>query len=336
MTSTLPATRKVLWLSVLALVTLWSLPACSVGGRAGAPPSDGGSDEPVPAARPLPEPIVLEPVSVEPIPDNEPAPPPGPAGDEPTVDDKPVSAGPTTREPAGAESPLMTDDRYDETFVKSIEALRLVRGPAPPLDAGLDAVDYVIDRLPRAGVAFNNVPDSLKRGKRVLVELVVSATATGAVLRDMVQAEGAVIDTVAPVGRDLHAHLISTSDGLIVKSTTLDQSRTLRRTREARWSWWVTAREGGQHDLNLTLNTTITLGDERREIEIESFRREISVFVSPGQRVAAFVGEHWELLFGSVVVPIAGFGWRTWRRPRTADRDREPGGGRRRKRRPRS
>ena len=236
--------------------------------------------------------------------------------------------------PIPDDDPMM-DDGYDEPFVKSDAPFDSVLLPAPPPGAALDAVDYAIGRLPMGGVAFN-VPGDLELGEWVDVELVVSATATGAVLRDMVRAEGAMIDTVAPVGRDLRADLVSASGGLAVESTIRDQSRTLGRTREARWRWRVTAREGGRHDLNLALYTTVTLGDERREIDVQTFHREISVYVSPTQRVAAFVGEHWQWLLTFIVVPVAGFGWRTWRQPQLPEHAREPGGGRRRNRRRRS
>ena len=248
-------------------------------------------------------------------------PPPTREPAEPQFSQAPVGAAP----PARAADDATADDATDLIGDGALDSVTDPAGDGSvdrePVvaDDPLREVDEALAQLVAGGVAFNT-PGDMGLGDVRYVELVVSATETGDDLRGQVREEGAVVDTVAQVSKDLRANLESLTSGLLVTAVGSDRQM-LGRSRPARWRWRVEAVEGGSHDLSLILFATVLVGEEAHETEVQTFKRAIRVRVSVTQRAAAFLGENWQWVASVIVLPLIGWGWRSRRQAGRAPGD---------------
>lgn len=76
-----------------------------------------------------------------------------------------------------------------------------------------------------------------------------------------------------------------------------------------RWAWTVVPTSSGSASLHVTLSARIDVNGHDTPLVLRTFDRYIEVNVSVTQHVALFVGNHWQWLWATLVVPAFGFVW---------------------------
>ncbi len=78
------------------------------------------------------------------------------------------------------------------------------------------------------------------------------------------------------------------------------------------WRWNIAPTETGSRRLHLTLSALISVNGSERPYTIQTFEAELTVRVSWPERVSGFVGENWQWLWTTILVPLALLAWRYW------------------------
>ena len=83
---------------------------------------------------------------------------------------------------------------------------------------------------------------------------------------------------------------------------------------ETEWQWDVTPKRANTLRLHLTLSAILVVDGEPAPRTIRTFDKIIEVQVTWGQRISGFVSNNWQWLWAVVLVPVAGWLWRKWKK----------------------
>ena len=221
--------------------------------------------------------------AAEPPGDEEEPQPPPPAPDDFPVGDRPGDGGDDT---ATADLPMDTlaSEYYLDAFLEDME---------------------------KANVAFN-APDSVMvLGSVSHIQLLLSAEETEEALRAEITESGPVESHQVDITQTMEAHL--EGDGFEITSITPDtQAISLHKTVE--WRWDVKAVKPGQQRLSLTLNAVVFYQNTQTRHTFKTFGKDIRIRVTVRQRVEGFVANNWKWLWTALIVPLAGYLWKRWKK----------------------
>jgi catechol 2,3-dioxygenase-like lactoylglutathione lyase family enzyme len=166
-----------------------------------------------------------------------------------------------------------------------------------------DRVDAIVRDLPRANIAFNT-PRTLEVHETAPIQVLLSSRKPLSVLRDELTALGRKTGVVIRASDVMVAHL----DGLGFQVESVTPERQLvNRSRTTRWEWEIDPTKAGEQRLYLTLSAVVNFEGDRYPYLVQTFRRTLvvkSVRPSVIARVTGFVGDNWQFLATTLVIPL--------------------------------
>lgn len=222
------------------------------------------------------------------------APPPMPAPPPPKVESSanvsgtvPAPARPP-RAPAIAEAPPATDvDQND-----AAEAIKTWP---------------FLGQLRKADIAFNT-PGQMKMGEKADLQLIIDPTKTSEEIKQAITAEGAKFGATVHVSKVVVAKLLAPDFDTIELVNRGKQAIDFSGPTE--WRWIITPKKEGSHKIHLTISAVVEVGSDRAERFIKSFDHEITVIVTPTDRMKGLVEKHWQWGFSSLLVPLGVWLWK--------------------------
>jgi hypothetical protein len=178
--------------------------------------------------------------------------------------------------------------------------------PAPQARR-LSLVDSVLSALEKASIAFS-APSTINVNDNAIIELLLSAQSSTRELIHVIEAQGDVDTATVRIANRMEARL--TGGGFrITAITPEEQAVTL--SEPTGWKWEVSPTETGHHKLHLTLTALLSVDDQTSRRAIRTFDTDIDVEVTLVQRTSMFVNENWQWLFTVLVIPVAGWLWKS-------------------------
>lgn len=182
----------------------------------------------------------------------------------------------------------------------------LAAAPAPANIPSSQA-DDIIHQLTLANMVIV-VPPAANINEKVLVHLLIDTQRDPAT--DMVTRERLTRARVL-ISKIVNASLVSS--GFDVAPITPTR-QAISPSQPTTWVWELTPREEGTHSVHVSLNAIVTVGDDKAERSIRTFDHEVDVTITTTQWVVRFFHNHWEWLFGTILIPIIGVAWARYRR----------------------
>jgi hypothetical protein len=174
----------------------------------------------------------------------------------------------------------------------------------PP--SSVELVDEILRNLSWGNIAFN-VPTEMRYAEPHFVELLLSPSLSAADLQAQLEQKAGAESAHIQVSNRMEAKL--TGLGFKIEALQPDlQAVTSQQT--TRWKWEVTPTEHGSRTLNLALSALIDVDGRDTPFVVQTFGREIRVYITIPQRVSGFIQKNWQWLWAVIVVPIAGYLWR--------------------------
>ncbi len=237
-------------------------------------PSTGGTDEPPDPSRPTPK--------------------PNPAQPPPTPSPRPVAPGVSVPGRGGGAG-------RDPSSVPPT---------TPDLKDRFDEVDAALRDLVSGHVAFNT-PERMQFRESRAIALIASPQLDAATLAGEVRERIGGDDPIAVEALRIAPLMEVQLEGAPAFAVTpLTPTRQpVSRTAPTEWRWNVTANQTGTQTLHLTINAIVMVGGERFPRSLNVLDRDIEVDITTLQRVGMFVGENWQWLAGTIVIPLALWLW---------------------------
>jgi len=185
-----------------------------------------------------------------------------------------------------------------------------VAAPAPaPVPTVLppSQADDIIHQLALANMAIV-IPPAANIDEKVLVQLLIDTQRDPAA--DLMTRERVTRARVL-ISKIVNASLVSS--GFDVEPITPTR-QAISSSQPTVWVWELTPREEGTHSIHVSLNAIVTVGDDKAERSIRTFDHEVDVTITTTQWVVRFFHNHWEWLFGTILIPIIGVAWARYRR----------------------
>jgi hypothetical protein len=241
------------------------------------PPPPLPGPPPQPVAPPLP-----------PAPHPPPPPPPPPTPTEPSSPPAPPSPPPPAPQPLPGPPP-----------------------PSPP-SALFKDIDRALKALPLGHIAFN-APTELREGEAAEIQLLLSLRKPTSVLQDELTEMGEREGARVKVSDVMEARL--TGPGFEIEAITPER-QLVSPGANTEWKWEIEPTETGSQRLHLTLSALIDVKGERTPRAVRTFEKPIVIQVTWQQKITGFVGDNWQWLWTTILVPVAALAWTAWRRPR--------------------
>ena len=193
---------------------------------------------------------------------------------------------------------------------------------APPTRSGsppraepsrTETVDEVLTRLEVANIAFN-APKSLRLHESTEIHLLLSMKESIEQLQSRITAAGEKEGAKVRISNQVSARL--EGPGFTITKVTEDL-QAVSRTERTEWKWEVTAMKQGLLRLHLTLSIPVQINDKEIPRTIETFSRTIEVDVTWPEWTRAFIANNFHWAWGAILVPLAGWLIRKWRRRRS-------------------
>jgi hypothetical protein len=173
-----------------------------------------------------------------------------------------------------------------------------------------DQVDHELRDLGNAQIAFN-VPSAMKRDDTASVELLLDVRKTIEQLKRSVSYQGAREGAQVKYSDRMEARL----SGAHFQITANDpEIQAVGSQKTVGWRWDVVPTSSGKLTLHLTLSAFIDVGQSESPTVVQTFDRVINVHVTAGEWLSEMLGEHWEWLATTLVIPLGALAWRRWRR----------------------
>lgn len=166
----------------------------------------------------------------------------------------------------------------------------------------LAEIDEYLARMDVGQLAFN-APETMRLGETTQIRLVLSPTMSIEQIKEQLrELPGILQGAEIKIAPEMEAVL--TGQHFSITAIT-PAAQLVSRELPTEWRWEVSPTTAGAHRLHLALNAIILDGPRM----LRTFDRTIEVDVSIGQQISGFVGEHWQWLWATAIVPIAGWLW---------------------------
>jgi len=181
-------------------------------------------------------------------------------------------------------------------------------GDEDPAEDAFAGVDSLLQQLETAHIAFN-APDTVGLGEVRPIQLLVSLSESVQALSRDITARGTITGDSVQVAPRMEARL--TGSGFDIQAVTPEVQMITRQARTS-WRWDISASESGTHQLHLTLSAILPVDGQPTHRTIRTFDHVITVYVSPGERIAAFLSNNWQWVMSAIFIPL--FTWliRSW------------------------
>jgi len=180
-----------------------------------------------------------------------------------------------------------------------------------PTEAGgeqLEEVDDILGQSSNANIAYN-APDRMKLGETVTINLRLNPSKSTDELGQEITDSGTIVTGTIEVTPLMKAELMATNGGAFsIQSIHDSAEQVVSKKENTEWAWMVTAQEGGTQTLTLVIYRMIKYQGEEYWREVETYKEDITVEVSFGQKMKAI---DWKWIVGilltAVLIP---FFWR--------------------------
>ncbi len=173
-----------------------------------------------------------------------------------------------------------------------------------------DAVDRILESAPWGNIAFSH-PESMTLKETRVVELLLDLDLPVDSLKQRIQSEGKKLGAPIRVFPRMRAELIS-KDFDIAALTPPEQL--ISHIEPTMWKWQILPLKKGAAMLHLTLSAPIEFQGSTTMRVVRVFERNVWVRVTLGQRIGEFIGNNWQWLWASVLLPLGGWLWRKRRK----------------------
>jgi hypothetical protein len=185
-----------------------------------------------------------------------------------------------------------------------------VAPPTPDLKDRFDEVDAALRELVSGNIAFNT-PERMQFRESRTIALIASpkldAAALAGELRERIGGDDPIAAEALQIAPLMEVRLEGAPAFEVVPLTPPRQP--VSRAAPTEWRWNVTANETGKQTLHLTINAIVTVDGERFPRSLNVLDRDIEVDITAMQRLGMFVGNNWQWLAGTIVIPLALWLW---------------------------
>ncbi len=178
--------------------------------------------------------------------------------------------------------------------------------PSTTAPASINELDRILQAAPWGNIAFNH-PETMTLQETRVIELLLDMHLPMDSLKQRIQAEGKKLGARIRVFPRMRAELIS-KDFDIAALTPAEQL--ISHMEPTIWKWQIRPLKKGVALLHLTLSAPIEIQGSTSMRVIRVFDRSIRIRVTLGQRIGKFVGENWQWLWASILLPLGGWIWR--------------------------
>lgn len=187
-------------------------------------------------------------------------------------------------------------------------------GPSRSAEEIFGEVDAVVGSLPWASAVFD-VPRAMKQGDHARARLAISVPESIGVLesrlREVLGEKAEPVSARVQIS-DVMLVKLEASAGLGVRAQS-ELKRSISKTGVEEWAWELEAKEAGEQSLHLELYALFDVQGEERPKLLKTWDVTIPVKVAPIRAVLGFVNEHYEWLWGAILVPIWPIVARWWK-----------------------
>ena len=181
--------------------------------------------------------------------------------------------------------------------------------PPTPSDE-LSQIDKVLASLPMGNMAFN-VPAAVEIGQTFSVRLILSPTKSIAQIQEE-------LDRSLPPRQSHESAQVRLTSQMEARMTgqnfeiveVTPEILAVSGSEDTQWTWDVTPKQGGPQQLHLTVSAILYLNGQSTPRVVNEFDRKINVNVGFGYRVSSFIGDNWQWLWATLLVPAVGWLWR--------------------------
>lgn len=163
----------------------------------------------------------------------------------------------------------------------------------------------IYEHLSWANIAFNTPEDMLIDDSRV-IKLLLSATKNGEELKQLFQGEGSIETSEVEIFDQMEAVLVA-PEFQITKITPERQQITI--DEETIWKWEIKPLKLGKQRLHLAINMIVSVGGKEQLRSVHTYEKEIEVNVSMYTRISTFIGNNWQWLWTTILIPIVPWVW---------------------------
>ena len=178
--------------------------------------------------------------------------------------------------------------------------------PKPPPVTAQTKVDSIRNAMPWAKAGLI-VPTVMNKGETRTVYFVIDPDDMGPEkhtgdLANKVSARDSLIESRVQFSSTMKAELTGSAGLEIAVIGPSEQS--VYTDRKTEWRWKVTAVAPGPQWLTMSLLAIVTLDGDRGVHRIQTFEADTIVQVSLGRQISGFVGNNWQWLLTTLVLPI--------------------------------
>jgi len=170
-----------------------------------------------------------------------------------------------------------------------------------PLKRQLQEIDQSLAQSIKSSIAYN-APQAMKLNETATIELLLNPLVEPSTLATQLTEGGQVITAIIQITPRMKAVLLPVPEGAFLIQPLHDNSEQLISTTEStKWSWDITAKEGGTNTLTLVVYRLITLDGIDNWRIVETYRSDINVEVTVAQR---FLMLDWKWIVGIIVTAL--------------------------------
>ena len=152
-----------------------------------------------------------------------------------------------------------------------------------------------------AGSIAYNVPRAMKLNETATIELLLNPSLTPSALATQITEGGEVIIASIQITPRMKAVLLPQGDAFFIQPMHDSPEQLISSTETTKWSWDVTAKQGGTQRLTLVIYRLITVDGNNSWRLVESYRSDIDVEVTLAQRILML---DWKWIAGVVITLI--------------------------------
>jgi hypothetical protein len=180
-----------------------------------------------------------------------------------------------------------------------------------------EALQNAVDSLPVGQVVFNH-PSEMKMGEAKEVQVRISRDVAADI------SKGLTMPGLADRGQTTEHQQIKISTSMKVQlhgepyfdvKPLTDEEQLIDKTGFTEWKFTVIPLQGGRWPLHLTVTAVVHAADREKVKNLEVLDEQVTVQVSTLEVVESFIGNNWQWLIGTVLIPVG-----AWLLPRLKKR----------------
>lgn len=172
-----------------------------------------------------------------------------------------------------------------------------------------------VQKLRESKIVFNP-PPKMRQGQTERIEARIPFEDIGPTLIEGLKGKGVPQVENIKVGSIMKVVLTGDQDAFVIQKFSSDE-QTVAGKPFAQWEWDVTPLQSGNHSLHLQVTATIYVpGRGEKPYDIPVLHRQIEVEIDAWYASKRFVGENWQWLWTTLVIPVGAWLWNKRRKKR--------------------